>query len=61
MGIFDDLFGNMFDIDGDGKTDLFKETMMIAMLDEMEREELSERIDNLDDDYDDDCDESDEW
>ena len=36
---FDDLFGSLFDLDGDGKTDLFEEALVFTMLDELEKEE----------------------
>ena len=53
------IFGNPFDLNGDGKTDFVEEAMMFAMLEEMEQEEESELNDDYDsDDFD--SDESDE-
>ena len=41
MSLFDDngLFGNFFDLDGDGKTDAIEEATAFALLDEMIEEE----------------------
>lgn len=44
MGLFDDLFGGFFDLDGDGHTDLGEEFMAFQLFEEMEN------VDDLDDD-----------
>lgn len=37
--MFDDIFGGMFDFDGDGHTDFIEEAIGFAILDEMSKEE----------------------
>ena len=54
---FDDLFGSLFDLDGDGKTDLFEEALVFTMLDELEKEERDSLFGDLDSDDTDDPDE----
>ena len=55
-----DLFGNLFDFNGDGKTDFIEEMMGLEILDEMERDEQKKRRDEFfDEEFEDDgdCDE----
>ena len=40
--MFDDIFGGMFDFDGDGHTDFLEEATGFAILDEMSKEESDE-------------------
>ena len=51
--MFDDdnsLFGDLFDFDGDGKTDVFEEALGFAMLDDLFNEEKAAEDDGFDDD-----------
>lgn len=53
MGLFDDLFGGFFDLNGDGHTDAGEELMGYLFLTELEREERKLQgfpVDDLDDD-----------
>ena len=49
MGFFDDFFGGMFDMNGDGKTDWAEEAMGIMIMDEYFKQE--EKNDTDDDDF----------
>ena len=54
MGIFDDLFGGFFDLNGDGKTDLEEQFLATRILfddDEEERSELEEDEDDDEEDF----------
>ena len=52
MGLFDNsLFGDMFDLNGDGKTDLGEEFMAYKMYEEVTRED-DDDDDLFKDDYD---------
>ena len=42
MGFFDDLFGGLFDFNGDGETDMIESMMGLHILDEMTKEENEE-------------------
>ena len=42
MGFFDDLFGGLFDFNGDGETDMLEGMMGLHILDEMTKEEDEE-------------------
>ena len=53
--MFDDLFGGMFDFNGDGHTDFAEEATGFAIMEEMMSEEDSE------DDFDFDTDSEDDW
>ena len=44
------LFGDLFDFDGDGTTDVFEEALGFAMLDDMLREEEEADDEGFDDD-----------
>ena len=46
------LSGDLFDFDGDGKTDIFEEAVGFAMLDDMLREEEEAYDEGFDDDED---------
>ena len=48
MGIFDDMFGGLFDFNGDGETDMMEGMMGFHILNEMEKRN------HYDDDDDDD-------
>ena len=37
------LFGNFFDLNGDGKTDAAETALMLMLFDEMQKEEKNER------------------
>ena len=50
--MFDELFGGMFDFNGDGHTDFLEEATGFAILDEMTKEEESDNINYDSDDYD---------
>lgn len=53
----DDIFGGLFDFDGDGKTDAFELGLGFAIMDEMDRESRKRATlssSSLDDDDDDD-------
>lgn len=51
--MFDDVFGEMFDFDGDGHTDFMEEATGFAILDELTKEEESDDFDfEMDDDFD---------
>ena len=52
MGFFDDMFGGLFDFNGDGETDFMESVMGLHILDEMDKED-----DEEDDDYEEDEDE----
>ena len=51
--MFDDIFGGMFDFNGDGHTDFMEEAIGFAILDEMTKED---KLDDYDSDSDDDTD-----
>ncbi len=53
MGLFDDFFGDMFDLDGDGKTDEFEELVGLDVLEFFE-DERKTQTDSGDDDEDED-------
>ena len=42
MGIFDNLFGGLFDFNGDGETDMLEGMIGLHILDEIDREEEEE-------------------
>lgn len=48
------LFGNLFDFNGDGKTDFIEEMMGLEILDEIERDEQKKRRDEF---FDEECEE----
>lgn len=53
MGLFDDLFGGFFDLNGDGHTDVSEEFMSYLFITELEREERKRQgfpMNDLDDD-----------
>lgn len=51
MGFLDNLFGNLFDFDGDGKTSLDEEFLAFSMFNEMNKKnEDEDDMDALDDD-----------
>lgn len=53
MGLFDDLFGGMFDFNGDGHTDLGEEFLAYKIFEECTKDDdLSDDFDS--DDFDDD-------
>lgn len=51
--MFDDLFGGMFDFNGDGHTDMAEELTGLMMFNELEKENSE---DDLDSDFDDNSD-----
>ena len=50
MGFLDDLFGNLFDLDGDGKTTPDEEFLAYMMWNEANKEDGADDMDALDDD-----------
>ena len=62
MSFFDDngLFGNFFDLDGDGKTDAIEEATAFALFGEMLMSENEAQVDDFDDE-DDEYDEETDW
>lgn len=51
--MFDDIFGGMFDFDGDGHTDFLEEATGFAIMNELTKKE---DLDDFDTDFDDDFD-----
>ncbi len=50
----DDFFGGLFDLDGDGNTDIFEEAMGLAFIGDMMKNDEDDGDDDLDDlDFDD--------
>lgn len=50
MGFLDDLFGNLFDLDGDGKTTPDEEFLAYMMWNEANKEDDEDDIDDIDQD-----------
>ena len=48
MGFFDDMFGGLFDFDGDGETDMLEGMIGLHILDEMDKEDDDEEEDDDD-------------
>ena len=64
MGFFDDMFGGLFDFNGDGETDFMESVVGLHILDEMDKEddeEDDEEDDDDEDDYEEDDYEEDEY
>lgn len=51
--MFDDIFGGMFDFNGDGHTGFLEEATGFTIINELTKEE---KIDGFTTDFDDDCD-----
>jgi len=52
MSLFDtdDIFGNVFDVDGDGKTDFSESMMFLSMVNEAEKEDAGSDLFDADGD-----------
>lgn len=42
MGFFDDVFGNAFDFNGDGHTDISEELLAFMLFEEIEKEDADD-------------------
>lgn len=53
MGLFDDMFGDLFDFNGDGKTDFMESVLGYHIMEEMD-DRVFKDVDDDEDDYDED-------
>ena len=53
MGLFDDMFGGLFDFNGDGETDLMESMIGYHIMEEMD-DRVFKDVDDDEDDYDED-------
>lgn len=51
MGVFNDLFGGLFDFNHDGKTDLFEESIAYDIYRELEDKQRNDFDDESEDDF----------
>ena len=61
MGFFDDMFGGLFDFNGDGETDFMESVMGLHILDEMDKEDDEEEDEEDDEEEDDEDDYEDDY